>query len=74
MSFKTAQRAAEVALRRWNRSNTATTQQRLIADNERLWRLGRDLSYALDELLAHSRGHSSKCSTPNLADPASEDQ
>ena len=47
--------AAKV-LKQWNRANQSpAAQARLIKDPDRLWRLGRDLAGALDNLLADAR-------------------
>jgi hypothetical protein len=55
MSSETCKRAAGSALRRWDKFNESPAQNRLIADNERLWRLARDLSRGLENLLPDSQ-------------------
>jgi hypothetical protein len=59
MSFETRKDDAEKMIKQWRRANQSpAAQQRLMNDRDRLWRLGRDLAEALDNLLAHARSRS----------------
>ena len=64
MSFETRKQDAAAILRKWEKANASPIgQTRLINDKERLWRMARDLAFALDNLYAHTHGHGVQCRT-----------